>query len=414
MIQPSQFACQPQMSPPHHLQFALIALALAVSASAWAEGADDLRLRASESFFHDSNLFRLPSGANALALIGRSSTAETINTAAIGLNYNKAYSLQRVEFDLSYTDYRYRNFSYLDFGAVNYRGAWRWSYTPHLHGNLTTSRDETLNSFADFQGFNLRNVRVDANTRADAEYELDANWRLGGGLSQYSRKNAQPLVQEGDFRNVSADAGVRYVLASGSSVGYSFRSTEGTNTNRSLPSPGFFDNSFTQIDNDLKLNWAISPDTSAEFRAGHRSRKNPNYPQRNFSGSTGAANLSWAITGKSAVVAGWTRELGAYETSNSNFVRTDRISVGPILQVSPKSSVRVQLDHAALDYLGAPGAVFTPQRRDHTRDTSVSFDWQPFTYLALSASLQNSRRSSNLPGLDYASNMVNLSAQFTY
>ena len=203
------------MPPPHLLRLALLSVALSASTSAWAEGADDLRLRASIGLLHDSNLFRLPSNANTQALIGRASAAETINITALGLNYNKAYSLQRVEFDLSYTDYRYQTFNYLDFAAINYRGAWRWSYTPHLHGNLSTSRNQTLNSFADFQGFNQRNVRIDSDTRADAEYELDANWRLLGGLTQYSRKNGQTLVQEGDYNSRAADAGLRYVLASG-------------------------------------------------------------------------------------------------------------------------------------------------------------------------------------------------------
>ena len=402
------------MWPPYLLRLALLSIALAASTSAWAEGADDLRLRASIGLLHDSNLFRLPSNANTQALIGRASAAETINITALGLNYNKAYSLQRVEFDLSYTDYRYQTFSYLDFAAVNYRGAWRWSYTPHLHGNLSTSRNQTLNSFADFQGFNQRNVRIDSDTRADAEYELDANWRLLGGLTQYSRKNGQPLVQEGDYNSRAADAGLRYVLASGSSARYTVRRTDGTYTNRNLPSPGFFDNGFTQSDNELQSNWVISPDTAAEFRAGHRSRQHTNFPQRDFSGFTGGANLSWAITGKSALVAGWTRELGAYETFNSNFVQTDRLSIGPVWQVSPKTSVRAQLAHAVLDYRGAPLTVLPPQRRDTTRDASVSLDWQPFTYLALSASLQNTRRSSNQPGLDFNSNLINLSAQFTY
>lgn len=399
---------------PHSRSLALLALATAAAGNLRAEGADDLKFRAAASVLHDSNLYRLPSGTNTQALLGRSSSADTIGITTLGLNYNKAYSLQRVELDLSLVDYRYRNFSFLDFSAINYSGAWRWAYTPHLHGNLTTSRNQALNSFADFQGVNQRNERVDSSTRADAEYELDARWRLRGGLTHTTRKNALPIVQEGDYRNLAADAGVRYVLASGSSAGYSFTSTDGNYLNRPVPSAGFLDNGYTQTDNDLRVNWVVSPDTSADFRLGYRSRKHNNYPQRDFSGMTGAANLRWTLTGKSALVAGWTRDLGPYETFNSNYSLTDRFSIGPVWQVSPKATVRVQLEHAVRDYRGAPGVVFAPQRRDTTRDASVSFDWRPYTFLALSASLQNARRSSNLPGLDYTSNMLSLTAQFTY
>ena len=401
------------MPPPHHRHWTLLGLALATCTCAWAEGADDLRFRASVGLLHDSNLFRLDPGANALALIGRSSAAETVRITSLGANYNKAYSLQRVEFDLNYTDYKYQNFNYLSFAATNYRAAWRWSYTPHLYGNLSMSRNETLNSFVDFQGFNQRNLRTDTSTRLDATYELDANWRLGGGLSRSARKNAQQLVQEGDYKLSSADAALRYVLPSGSSAAYTFTSTDGIYLNRPVPSGGLHDNGFRQTDNELQLNWAVSRDTLATVRAGHRSRTHPNYPQRDFSGLTGAANLSWSFSPKSALSAGWRRELDTFETASSNFAQVDRFTIGPVWQVSPKATLRLQLEHATRDFRGSPG-VFVTQRRDTTRDASISFDWQPFNYLALSASLQNGRRSSNIAGLDYASNMVNVSAQFTY
>ena len=403
------------MPPTQYRCHTLLALALTTSTCAWAEGADDLKFRASAGVIHDSNLFRLPEGANTQALIGKSSAAETISVKTLGLNYNKAYSLQRVELDVSVNDYSYKNFSYLDFTAYDYKAAWRWSYTPHLYGNFTSSRGQTLNSFADFQGFNQRNVRVNANTRFDASYELDANWRLLGGLTRSALSNSAPLTQEPDNRTTAMDAGVRYVLASGSSAAYRFSSTDGNyTTNRPIPSAGLFDNGYTQTDNDVLLTWAISRDTSADFRAGYRSRKHPNYAQRDFSGMTGAANLSWAISAKTAVVAGWTRDLGTYETSISNFTLTDRFSIGPVWQVSPKATVRVSLDHETRDYRGTPlGAVAVP-RRDNNRNASMSIDWQPVNYLTLNASLQNARRSSNFAGLDYKSNLISLTAQFTY
>ena len=403
------------MPPQHHCYLALLALTLAASTGARAEGADELHLRALVGVVHDSNLFRLSDSANIQALIGRSSAAETIGIKTLGLNYNKAYSLQRVEFDASVNDYSYTNFSYLNFIAYNYNAAWRWSYTPRLHGSLTTARDQSLNSFVDFTGFNQRNVRVNGNSRADATYELDANWRLLGGLSKAKLSNSQQLTQEPDFNSTSADAGLRYVLPSGSSAAYTFKSTDGTySTNRPIPSPGFYDNAFTQTDNDLLLTWAISSDTSVSVNAGYRSRKHPNYPQRDFSGMTGGANLNWSISPKSAIVAGWTRDLATYETSISNFTQTDRFSVGPVWQVSPKATVRLNLDYTVRDFRGTPQGPMAVPRRDTSRDASLSFDWQPVTYLVLNASLQNARRASNLPGLGYTSNMINLTAQFTY
>jgi hypothetical protein len=56
----------------------------------------------------------------------------------------------------------------------------------------------------------------------------------------------------------------------------------------------------------------------------------------------------------------------------------------------------------------------TAQRRDTTNDASVAFDWEPYRFLLLSASLQNSRRSSTVPGLSFNANVINFSAQLTY
>ena len=393
----------------------LLASLLATAGCAWAEGAQDLQLRATVGAARDSNLFRLPANANPQALIGRSSTTETVGITTLGLGYNKAYSLQRLELDLSMVKYDYQNFSFLDYTALNYRGALRWSYTPRLRGSLSTSREQTLNSYDDFRGFNVRNERVNTNTRLDGGYELGANWRLLAGLAHSARNNSLQIASESDSRQISVDAGVRYVLASGSSMGYTLRTADGRYTsNRPIPSAGSFDDRFSQTDNELLVTWAISRDTSADFRAGYRSRRHPTYPQRNYDGGTGAATINWAYSPRLGLAAGWTREIGSFETADFNFSQTDRFSIGPVWQASPKAAVRVQLAHAVRDFRGTPTGLVTLQRRDITRDASLSFDWQPYTFLSLSASLQNARRTSSVPGLDYSSNMVNLSAQFTY
>ena len=404
------------MPPPTYRTTAtLLALSLAAAGSAWAEGNQELQFRAAATVVQDSNLFRLPANANTLALIGRSSAAEQVTIGTLGVRYNKAYSLQNVDLDMSLVKYDYQNFSYLGFSAFNYSGAWRYAFTPRFRGTLSSSRDKTLNSFIDFQGFNVRNERTATNTRLDGTYELGANWRLVGGLTRSALANSLPINSEADSRRLTTDAGVRYVLPSGSSIGYTLRNSEGTyTTNRPIPSAGFFDDRFNQTEHEVRATWAFSRDSSANFRAAHLSRSYPTYGQRDFSGMVGGATLNWAYSPKVGVNAGWTRELGPFETANFNYAQTDRFSVGPVWQVGPKATVRMQLAHAVRNFGGTPTGVVTLQRRDVTRDASVSLDWQPYTFLNLSASLQNARRSSNLAGLDYKANTLNLSAQFTY
>ena len=378
------------------------------SAPAWAQVQDTFKFNAAYSRQSDSNLFRL-SADDVNAGIGKSSAAEQVGITSLGFNFNKAYSLQRFELNLSLIDYKYQNFSYLSFAAQNYNAAWRWSLTPRLRGNVTTVRNETLNSFADFQGFNRRNQRTSTNTRFDAAYEIDGPWRVIGGVSQSAQTNEQVLLAEGDFRSNAADLGLRYVLGSGSSLSYALKTATGSYLNRVLSPASLLDDGFDQIDNELRLHWIISGNSSADISAAHIKRSHPNFAQRDFSGLNAAFNLNWNMTGKSALTAGFARELASYQTESANYTQTDRFSIGPVWQVSPKAVVRLRYDVAQRAYLGV-----VAQRRDTTRDTSLSFDWQPYRYLTLSASLQNAMRTSNQPRLDYESNVATFSAQFTY
>lgn len=361
----------------------------------------------------DSNLFRLPSSANTQALIGRSSAAEQIGITTLGLGLNTHQSLQKFELDVTLVDYKYQNFNYLSFTANNYAAAWRWALTPRLTGNFTTDRKETLNSFSDYQGYSTRNQRVETTTRADAAYEVDGPWRLLAGASTSRQANQQALVGGGDSTNTSADAGVRYVFSSGSSITYLGRLGSGKYLNRAVPNAGAYDDSFKQVENDLRLRWAFGGGSDAEVYLTHINRTHPTYVERNYSGFNTGTSVNWGISGKSSLLAGFSHTLDTYATGNSNYGQTDKLFVGPVWQFSPKAALRLRHEWAQRDYLGSPTGT-SNQRRDITRDTTVSINWQPYQQVALSAALQNSSRGSNQAGLDFESTSLSLTAQINF
>jgi exopolysaccharide biosynthesis operon protein EpsL len=383
-------------------------------APARSHGEDALKLKLSQTIQSDSNLFRLPGGSDVKSLTGNPSAAEKVNVTSVGVIINKAYSLQTFDLNLNLTDFRHQNFNYLSFTAHNFNAAWHWSLTPRLHGSFTSDRAETLNSFADYQSFNLRNLRTDTNTGLDAEYEFDGPLRVMGGVSQSRRSNLQPLVAEGDYSAHTSDVGLRYLWASGSALSYSHKYTNGTYSNRLLSLTGSYDDSFKQVDHDLRLHWVISGQTTADIGATHVNRSYPNYAQNDYSGINKSINFNWNMTGKSALTAGWAHELASYQTSNIAFSQTDRLLLGPVWQLSPKATLRLQHEAARRDYLGTSTGVLARERSETTRDTSLSFDWQPRRYLTVSASLQNARRTSDQAGFDYDSNLTTLSAQLIY
>lgn len=391
-----------------HLPWSAAALLLVCATTpVWAQAVNTLKLTTSLTQLTDSNLFRLPVSSTA-------NTAERIGIAAVGLNVNKTYSLQRLELGLNLINYKYQNFSYLSFTASNYNAAWRWALTPRLQGSLTTDHQETLNSFSETQNVNVRNQRINTNTRFDVVYELAGPWHMVGGVSQSAQTNFQPLTTGEDYSAKSANTGLRYVFTSGSTLSYTVNQANGTYLNRVASPLTLSNDSFKQTDNTLRLHWVLSGQSTADISAAHIRRTHPQFAQRDFSGLNTSVNFNWVMTGKTALAASWGRELSSYQTSNTNYIQTDRLSLGPVWQVSPKTGVRLRYEVAQLDYLNSPTGLAATQRSDTTRDTTLSFEWQPHQRIALSASLQKSLRVSNLPNLDFDSNQVIISAQFSY
>ena len=379
-----------------------------------AQESELFKINASYSLQTDSNLFRLPAGADTLALIGRSSAAEQIGVASLGLHVNKAYSLQRVELDFNVNDYRYRHFSYLDFTSFNYGAAWRWSLTPGLRGNLIAERKQTPNSFLDYQGYTVRNEHRDTNFRFDALYEIDGVWRLLAGAATTRQVNLLPVIAEGDTSAVSADIGLRYAFASGSTLTYGLKNASGKFLNRGLQPETLLDDGYRQIDNDVRLHWLVYGKGTADVNAAYVVRSHPHFAQRDYSGFNTGVSLNWPVTGKSALGASWARELASYQSDTANYSQTDRISLGPVWQVSPKAAIRLRYEVAFRNFLGSPTGVAASRRSDTTREATLSLDWQPYQRVKLGASLQNAKRTSNLAGLDFNSNLATFFAQYSY
>ena len=379
---------------------------------AWAQSEDPLMFRASYATQTDSNLFRLPPDANTQATIGKSSAAEQIGITTLGMGFTTRQSLQQFEFNVDLVNNHYQNFDYLSFVANNYNAAWRWSLTPRFTGSLSATRNETLNSFADFQGFQQRNLRVDTVNSLDTAYEIHGPWRLVAGLSNSRQANDLAVTAGSDYNNTSANLGLRHVFGSGSTATYSARLNNGSYLNRTVPSAALQDNAYKQFDHDLRLRWVPGSGSTADANITFINRSHPNYPQRDYSGVNTGASVNWSLSGKTSLTANYSHVLEAYATSNTNYKQSDKMTVAPVWQISTKTLLRLQYQWSQEDYLGSPTTVAASTRRDTLSDTSLTFSWQPLQRLNLAASLQKLSRNSNLAGLDYGADLFYVSAQY--
>lgn len=393
----------------------VVALVLLLTAArAWADEFDTLNFDAGMTVVTDSNLFRLSGTADPNTVLGRPGTADRIDVTSLGVRLAKPYALQRFELSASLVDYRYDKARFLNFSAFNYNAAWRFSLTPRFKGSISSDRSETLNSFVDFRAF-VRNVRTEENHRFNAEYEVDGVWRVIGGLSQSKSQNAQLFVQQQDFKSNTAEAGIKYAFPSGSTVSAVTRAQAGEYFKLGGPvAASLFDKQFNQTEQEARLFWLLSGKSSLDARLAYVDRKHLNFAQRNFSGVAGNASVNWGITGKTRLVTTVARELGSFLQASSSYTRLDRLSVGPVWEVSAKVLVRARVDVSTRDFLGPVTNTAFNGRSDTLRTLFVGMDWRPTRWVTMSASLQNDKRSSNQAGLDFVSTQATLAAQLTF
>ena len=368
-------------------------LLLASGSGAWAQSQDVVALRSTLSIVNNDNFFS--AAANPVS--------ERVTTQTIGVRVAIPEGLQRFELDASLTGNQHQTYTNFDYVAQNYSAGWMWSVTPQFHGSLTSARAESLNAAIDNANPNVRNKNTTQNTALSAVYEMGGPWQLTGGVSNSNSINEQALVAgQSDNRSTGVNAGVRYVLGSGSSLAYSLQNANGTSTN-----------DYTSTTHDINGVWVLTGNTTLNGRIAQLQQRYGATPQFDFSGVFGAVTVIWRVSGKLSMTAGWQRDLVSYQTTGTTHTQTDAFSFGPLWQISPKTSLRLQHRNAVRDDQGNPTGI-PGTRQDRLQDSTISFSWQPRPLATLSAALGEARRNSNAANADFVARTFSVAVLFNF
>ena len=362
---------------------------------------DTLQFRLGQTLEHDSNVFRLPGSSPR--------QSDTYGVTTLGLKLDKRYGLQRIELDVSAQDYRYQHNTALDFTAINYVAAWRWSLTPRFTGNVTADRSEYIDNTSLVQSTGVVNHRTEAAKGIDGEYDLGSAVRLVGGVFDHSVNNSATAVSIANTTVTGGDVGVKYVFNTGNTLAY--RYLKGNGEYNGLSASTLPSRNFSDVEHEFSFELRPSGSTSVQGRVSHLERKRDDSAVSEFSGVVGRVNANWVITGKSSLDVGVIREISSYQPSAlipSYFVG-GRVYISPVWKPTEKTAVRLRLDEGVRYYKGSlePGYA---GRRDTLNQSGVSFEWEPRRNVKLAASLAYDKRSSNIQNLDYKANVLGLSA----
>jgi exopolysaccharide biosynthesis operon protein EpsL len=391
-------------------------LACLASGSSHADSDDAINFAVGANLRHEDNLFRLPSGSPPPnpGSGNSASKSDLLSTVYAGIRVDKAYGLQRFQLDVTATQYRYRDNDYLNFSAVDYRGAWLWSVSPRLTGTVSADKTSELTSYANLENTTIRNKRTIENQRVTADWLVDGGWHMVGGVwHQRSVGKNSATTATGDFDQDTAEAGVRYVAANNNSIAAVHRESRGDYLGRSLDTANVLDTGYKQSENELRGLMQVTGNSFLDARLGWVDRNHDNFSQRDFSGAVGALSYRWTPTGKLRFTLLAGRDLVAYQESADSYYVSNYAGMMPEWLLTDKTTIRLKLDVAQNTYHGAVVPV-TSMRDDTVRTAQLGVNWRPARTINVDGYLTHEQRSSNQTGLDYRANVASVTAALLF
>lgn len=383
-----------------------------------ADDSDTFNARAFATVITDNNLFRLPDGfAPPPEIVGSSARSDTIHAKGIAATLDKSLSLQRFHLGANLADYRFRNFSFLDYRIKGFDAAWHWSLTPDLQGKIGRERTQSLNDFNDFRGFSS-NVKTQESRNATLTYGVTGNWQLLGGINRSHVGNDILIEPTGEPTNRHAEAGIRYLDRDGDSLTLIRRRLRVDWAN-SLPDPvSQTDVHATQDDTELQLHWRLTGKSVLQATLARLNRHHENFASRDYSGKAANISVTWLPGDKLQVPLALSRSYQPWWELTSSYMAIDSLTLTPFWQPTPKTAVKLRLDRSKRDFLGAlptlPTAFAAAPRRDDTRSAQLTLNWVPLRSISVSAIVQKERRLSSLADREYRATLTAINVQLSF
>jgi exopolysaccharide biosynthesis operon protein EpsL len=361
----------------------------------------------------DSNVFHLPDSVAPQALLGKPTKSDRISATYAGLRVDKPYAQQRFLLDLTGTAYRYNNFSFLDFNALQYQGAWQWHFTPRVSGTLAADRTEALVNYTDFRDPTQRNVRTVQNRSLAFDAWLFGGWHLVGGARQQVASNSVSFVQLGSYRVTGGEGGAKYVAGSGSSVTFNLRSVAGHFTDRVADPVTLVDDGFRRSESELLATWIVTGKSTLDGRLARVDYRSSHFAKRNFTGAAARLGYRWAPTARLSLNLAVSRDLQPWQDNFASYRVEKRLSFGPRWQLGARTALAMTLDHVASDFRN-PVVPAGPDRRYAFRSAQFALDWQILRNVTIKASVQRSLQTSTDPTVPFSATIATLDASLMF
>lgn len=384
--------------PPRWRELAAAAAIGLLPPMALADAGDVVNYSLGALVTRDANLFRLAPGVDPQAAIGSGDKSDTLTTTRLGVTADKQIGIQRLKLDMQLSNVRYRQFRRLDNDSHNLSAAWSWALGQRLHGDLSTSRNTALSGF-DESASTSRNIQTTTAHRASLNMKLAANWELFGVLGRNNSVNSAADRQAASADSRSVETGIRYAAPAGHQLSLRQRKARSALVSEDGLNAGGA--------------WVASAMTRISGDIGRLRRQAENGTGGDSSGATGRLGLDWTFSPKTQLNLALRQEVSA---AASNFSATNTIrgvSLGASWAPTATTSLQLSFDRSATRYGNDPAAAVAA-REDRLRNGGLTLSYRPHRSLALSLSLRDEARDSNLAAFTYRDRLATVSAQFSF
>jgi exopolysaccharide biosynthesis operon protein EpsL len=373
---------------------------------------DTLNYVVSAGMVYDNNIFRLPSWVDPQTAIGKPTKSDHIQSETIGINLDKKYSNQEILFKANATNNKYKTFSYLDHTDSTYNAAWNWTFDTRLTGTLSKNRTQTLNSFADVHIYS-RNLNTLDTSRLDADWWFHGSWHMLAGYKDNNLTNSATTINYQNSKNKTRELGLKYVPSDATSIALIFREIQGIYPDMSPNYFALYDTSYKEKQAELQATCQLTGQSILRGNLINMKHTYPIFSQRDFNGNEGGINYVWSISDITSLNISMNRSYAGWFDFASSYYVTDTGSISPTFQISAKTNMHVSITNSKANYRG-PIAPNTIARDDTSKTEELGFDWAPQRSVKISASVQNSRRSTNYSTYEYYDKTANLYLQVSF
>ncbi|SHH12074.1 XrtB/PEP-CTERM-associated polysaccharide biosynthesis outer membrane protein EpsL [Massilia sp. CF038] len=359
---------------------------------------------------HEDNLLGADEGVNGGA--GAQSTSS--RQASAGVLVDKRISQQALSAALNFTNIRYDQLPELDHNAHDLRANWNWRVGEHVDGNIGASYVKALAPFVNFHG-RERNLRAERRQFADGGYLLHPSWRVRAGASRSDLEH-ELLSQKGlDRIEQMSELGLDYLARSGSTVGTQLRHTTGRYPFGQQVGALLVDNSYTQDELKIKVNWLVTRKSQLQFLGGPVRRKHDDFPARDYSGLNARLQANSMVSGKVTLAFGAWREIGAIDDITASYTLNQGVNLGTIWNASDKVRVDALFKNETSQYSGLAGIPATaPEREDRVNSAVVKLQYRATAHLRLAGQAFRTERRSTQPGNSYPSSGLQMSLKYEF